>query len=287
MTDPTAVSVLADVAAWMLVALLLGAGAYKAMRSLRPGLGWNERGQVMVMAYRGVDACLVLLLAWLIWSGLNAQVESALAVAREGAVVAEESESPVAVNVLANILFLLLLCVGLLFYLRQVRGLNPAELFGLRRLSFARALGAAVLGLLITLAFVLPCNLLTVNWLREFWPDLQPQDTVKLFLENGRLDKLAMAGAAVLVAPLVEETVFRGFVYPVLKKHTDAFFAALVSSALFALAHFHLASAAPLFVLALGFTVAYERTGSLLVPMLMHAIFNAATLLALLVFGAE
>lgn len=288
MTDPTTVSVLADVAAWMIVALLLGAGAYKAMRSLRPGLGWNERGWVTAEPYRAADACLVLLLAWLIWTGLNAQVEAALAAARESAAaVQEEGEGPAAVNVLANILFLLLLCMGLLFYLRQVRGLNPAELFGLRRLSFARALGVAVLGLLITLVVVIPCNLLAVAWLQEYWPDLQPQDTVKLFLENGGLDKLAMAGAAVLVAPLVEETVFRGFVYAVVKKHTDAFFAALVSSALFALAHFHLASALPLFVLALGFTAAYERTGSLLVPMLMHAIFNAATLAALLIFGAE
>ncbi len=286
MTDPTPASVLADVAAWLIVALLLGAGAYKAMRSMRPALGWRERGQVLVMHYRAVDACLVLLLAWLIWSGLNAQVDAALTAASENAVAGVE-KSPATVGVLASILFLLLLCLGLLFYLRQVRGLDPVELFGLRRLSFKRALGVAVLALMISLGFVIPSNLLAVNWLQQYWPDLQPQDTVKLFLSNGGLDKLAMAGAAILVAPLVEETVFRGFVYAVVKKYTDGIFAALVSSALFALAHFHLASAVPLFVLALGFTAAYERTGSLLVPMLMHALFNGATLAALLIFGAE
>lgn len=285
MADPTTLSVLADVAAWMIVALLLGAGAYKAVRSLRPGLGWNERGQVMVMAYRAADAILVLLLAWMIWSALHAQAEAPGA---DAVAVGDTSEQgPASVSVLANILFLLLFCMGLLFYLRQVRGLDPAELFGLRRMSFVRALGAAMLALPVTLALVIPGSLMAASWLGQFWPDLQPQDTVTLFIESGGLDRLVMAGAAVVVAPLVEETVFRGFVYAVLKKHTDAFFAALVSAALFALAHAHLASAVPLFVLALGFTVAYERTGSLLVPMLMHALFNAITLVALLVTGTS
>ena len=283
MSDPTTLSVLADVAAWIIVALLLGAGAYQAMRALRPGLGWNERGQVMVMAYRAADACLVLMLAWLVWSALDAQVGAAQLPG--DAALAKPEEQPASVSVLATVLFLLLVCVGLLFYLRQVRGLDPAELFGLRRLSWWRALGVALLALPITLVVVIPSNLLFVEWLKPIWPDLQPQDSVKLFLENGWLDKLAMAGAAVVVAPLVEETVFRGFVYAVLKKHTDAFFAGLVSAALFALAHAHLPSAVPLFVLALGFTVAYERTGSLLVPILMHALFNGVTLVALLVLG--
>lgn len=283
MSDPTTLSVLADVAAWMIVAILLGAGAYQAMRALRPGLGWNERGQVMVMAYRAADACLVLMLALLVWSALDAQVKEALP-GGEAALSPDEAP-PASVSVLATVLFLLLVCVGLLFYLRQVRGLDPAELFGLRRLSWLRALGVALLALPLTLVWVIPSNLLFVEWLKPFWPDLQPQDSVKLFLENGLLDKVAMAGAAVVVAPLVEETVFRGFVYAVLKKHTDGFFAGLVSAALFALAHAHLPSAVPLFVLALGFTVAYERTGSLLVPIFMHALFNGLTLVALLILG--
>jgi membrane protease YdiL (CAAX protease family) len=109
-----------------------------------------------------------------------------------------------------------------------------------------------------------------------------------MFLENSHLGtRVIMAVAAVIVAPLVEETVFRGFVYGVVKRFTDPIFAAIVSSALFALAHFHLGSAVPLFVLALGFVGAYERTGSLLVPMLMHALFNAISLVALVVIGTE
>jgi membrane protease YdiL (CAAX protease family) len=55
----------------------------------------------------------------------------------------------------------------------------------------------------------------------------------------------------------------------------------IVSALLFAAVHAHLPSFAPLFVLAACFTLAYEWSGSLLVSMTMHAIFNTITLLAL------
>jgi len=186
------------------------------------------------------------------------------------------------------VVFLLMVCVGLLFYLRQIRELDPVALFGIRRLSFKAVLGWAVAWLAPLLVVVSGCNWVTLEWLKGFWPDLAPQDSVKMFLENSHLGtRVIMAVAAVIVAPLVEETVFRDFVYGVVQRLTDTIFAAIVSSALFALAHFHLGSAVPLFVLALGFVGAYERTGSLLVPMLMHALFNGISLVALILIGSE
>lgn len=292
MVDATTTSVLADVAAWVIVALVLGAGAYQARRSLWPTIQWNQRGKVPCGDYREADAVVVTVLAWLMWAGLRSMAkgeapesgaEAALRAAGEAA-----TQGPGAVQMLANVVFLLLVCGALLFYLRQMRGLEPADLFGIRRLPFSRALGWAVVGLLPLLAVVSLCNWATLNWLKQFWPDLAPQDSVKLFLENGDWGTRAIMGmAAVVVAPLVEETVFRGFVYGVLKRFTEPIFAAIISSAMFALAHFHLGSAVPLFVLALGFVGAYERTGSLAVPMLMHALFNGLSLAALVFLGGQ
>jgi membrane protease YdiL (CAAX protease family) len=54
-----------------------------------------------------------------------------------------------------------------------------------------------------------------------------------------------------------------------------------VSSLLFAAVHAHLPSFAPLFVLGSCFAIAYEWSGSILVSMTMHALFNALTLTAL------
>ena len=292
MVDPTMTSVLADVAAWVIVALVLGAGAYQARHSLWPMIKWNQRGRVPCDEYREADAVVVMALAWLMWMGLRAVVKTEKSVTTAEAALKTAAEAtvqgPGAMEMLANVVFLLMVCVALLFYLRQIRGLDPVALFGIRRLGFGRALGWALLVLLPLLAVVSVCNWVTLEWLQQFWPDLAPQDSVKIFLESGHWGtRLIMAGAAVVVAPLVEETVFRGFVYGVLKRFAEPFFAAIISSALFALAHFHLGSAVPLFVLALGFTGAYERTGSLMVPMLMHALFNGISLVALLVMGGS
>ena len=89
--------------------------------------------------------------------------------------------------------------------------------------------------------------------------------------------------AAVIVAPIVEETVFRGFIYGVIKRFTDSWFAAFCSALLFAVVHFHIGSLIPLTVLALVLCAAYERTGSLVVPMMMHGLFNG-TSIALMIF---
>ena len=55
----------------------------------------------------------------------------------------------------------------------------------------------------------------------------------------------------------------------------------LASAILFAAVHAHLPTFAPLFVLGACFTIAYEWSGSILVSMTMHALFNALTLTAL------
>src|SRR5206468_4903781 len=86
---------------------------------------------------------------------------------------------------------------------------------------------------------------------------------------------------AVAVAPAAEELVFRFFLYGVLRRYFGIAVGLLINALLFAAVHQHLPSFAPLFALGACFTLAYEWSGSILVPMTMHAIFNAITLLAL------
>ncbi|MCB1226533.1 MAG: CPBP family intramembrane metalloprotease [Verrucomicrobiales bacterium] len=289
--DPTTLSVLADLAAVAVVALFLGAGVYKGCRALGFGAGWAERGRVPAAGiYRGADAAAVLVLSVLIWYGLQAMAvgerpDSALEKAAAAAGTSA-SQGETLSALLGNVIFMLLVAGFLLAYLRQIRGLDPVVIFGLRRLPLGRVLLYAVAFLLPTLLIVSVTAAWFMGALQEVWPDLQPQDTVQIFSEDSSpLVRGMMVLLAVVVAPLVEETLFRGFIYGVIKRFTDGWFAAGVSSLLFALAHFHLGSALPLFVLALGFTLAYERTGSLLVPMAMHALFNTTTLVLLIFAG--
>ena len=92
---------------------------------------------------------------------------------------------------------------------------------------------------------------------------------------------------AIAIAPVFEEFLFRGFAYPVLKQRWGASKALVVVSAAFAAIHLHLPSLGPLFALAVGLGLAYELTGSLLAPITMHVLFNAANVLMILYVRAH
>jgi membrane protease YdiL (CAAX protease family) len=83
---------------------------------------------------------------------------------------------------------------------------------------------------------------------------------------------------AIVIAPLAEEFFFRGFLYGVLKRYAGGLPALVFTAVAFALIHLHVPSLLPLFLLACVLTLAYELSGSLLVPMAMHSLFNAITL---------
>jgi membrane protease YdiL (CAAX protease family) len=106
------------------------------------------------------------------------------------------------------------------------------------------------------------------------------QDTVKFFQHSQ--DKLAlgaMAVAAVIVAPLCEEIVFRGYLYPAAKRFAGPATAMFCSALLFSLAHGSLAMLLPLFLLGFAFAWIYERTGSLWAPIFAHFCVNGSTVL--------
>src|SRR5262249_49881936 len=103
-----------------------------------------------------------------------------------------------------------------------------------------------------------------------------PQEIVSYLIENKDWrNRLAVIVLAVIIAPLAEEFIFRGYLYRVLRKYCGRIIAALVSSLIFAIIHLHIPSIAGLFVLALILILIYERTSTLWAPVLMHASFNA------------
>src|SRR5450759_3774056 len=83
---------------------------------------------------------------------------------------------------------------------------------------------------------------------------------------------------AVLLAPVAEEFIFRGMLYPFVKQLGSPRYALFGISAIFALIHLDAGTLVPLFVLALALTWLYEKTDNLLAPITAHALFNAANL---------
>jgi membrane protease YdiL (CAAX protease family) len=92
--------------------------------------------------------------------------------------------------------------------------------------------------------------------------------------------RVGLITAAVLIAPTVEEFVFRGILFRALLRHRRFAYAALLSGAYFALVHLHAPSFLPLLALSAAFSAGYAATGSILTPIVMHALFNAVSLLA-------
>ncbi len=86
-----------------------------------------------------------------------------------------------------------------------------------------------------------------------------------------------MAFAAAIVAPLCEEVVFRGYLYPVAKKYSGRWIAAIATALVFSAAHGSLAALLPLFIFGLVLVALYEMTGSIWAPIAVHALFNGAT----------
>jgi len=85
----------------------------------------------------------------------------------------------------------------------------------------------------------------------------------------------------VAIAPVAEEFIFRGMLYPLIKQCGWPRLAWFGVSCLFALIHWNAAAFVPLFLLALVLTWLYEKTDSLLVPITAHAFFNAVNLILL------
>ena len=79
---------------------------------------------------------------------------------------------------------------------------------------------------------------------------------------------------AVVMAPVAEEFIFRGVLFPTIKQLGFPKSAWIGVSLFFALIHATASTFIPLFVLALALTWLYEKTGTLLAPISVHALFN-------------
>src|SRR5262249_46996433 len=143
-------------------------------------------------------------------------------------------------------------------------------------MSLRRALSIAVVLLVLVYPLLGLAEIITESFLKV---PPSKQNIVELFTLSGSIEqRILIIVFAVAAAPPIEEFLFRFFLYGVLRRYLGWLPGAVLNALLFAAIHTHLPSFAPLFVLGLCLTVAYEWSGSILVSMTMHALFNAASL---------
>ncbi|MFQ5501707.1 MAG: lysostaphin resistance A-like protein [Phycisphaerae bacterium] len=180
----------------------------------------------------------------------------------------------------------ILLVIGSIRFRQGLRG------WGLRVRAFGRRVRTAALAY-VALWPVCYGVLLMVTYVYSFFPahEIIEHPSIRA-LRDGTAPLYVVVltiVSAVCLAPLVEELLFRGLILPALEQSLGSTGKAVVFSGIaFGLVHLQVAHQVPaLAVLGMILGYAYAKTRSLTLVILMHAIFNAKTILWLLLSGSE
>jgi membrane protease YdiL (CAAX protease family) len=169
----------------------------------------------------------------------------------------------------------------ILFFLRQHQ-VAWREALGVCGPRLPRALLLALLLAIAILPVAWGLQMISMDALtRAGWP---PEEQIAVTLLAGAKSwwlRVYLGVFAVVLAPVAEEFIFRGMLYPFVKQLGWPRLAWVGVSFAFALIHNDAATFVPLFVLALALTWLYEKTDNLLAPIAAHSLFNSANLVLL------
>ncbi len=173
--------------------------------------------------------------------------------------------------------------VWIALFLRQ-HNISWKDAFGLRSNNplKAAACGAGAVAFFIPAAWLM--QMLSEYVMDAVHLNPQAQAAIQELQDPGvnLAEKVLIGVIAIVFAPVVEEALFRGILYPALKQSGWPRLALWGSSALFAAVHFNMVTFAPLLVFALLLVYLYETFQNLLAPIVAHSLFNAANFLILI-----
>lgn len=171
------------------------------------------------------------------------------------------------------------LLMGFFFHYHKVSwreglGLTKKKLF----LSLLIAPGA----MLIILPVALGLQEVSIALMKKIGWTPQNETAVTLLTNaSTTAEQIYLAGFAIVLAPVAEEFIFRGLLFPYIKQRGFPMSAWIGVNFLFAIFHGDPGILIPLFVLSLALTWLYELTDSLMAPIFAHALFNTANLILL------
>ena len=189
-----------------------------------------------------------------------------------------------------------------IYFTRRLKG------FGLDIKTIVKDFFAAFVNLLTVWPLIAAAMILTAYFGELFWGgeyQIQQHQQLKLISENPQLlSRILIVVTAVLIAPVLEEMLFRGLFQTAIRSYIAVFRSALVpqnapdaerakdrygawlaiaiSSVLFTMTHANAGHWPALFVLGVCMGYAYEKSGSLFRPIFIHSIFNAISVIATL-----
>jgi membrane protease YdiL (CAAX protease family) len=173
---------------------------------------------------------------------------------------------------------------GVFAFAAAVPGFRSRAPIGLKRILIT-----GVVTFIVALPILQATTLLWEGLLRLFGIPAEKQDLIRMFAEAKSTGFLAaLTLLATVIAPVGEELVFRAGVFRMLCNRAPRFLALSIPAIVFASLHVNwstgegFASLAPLVVLAILFSLAYERTGNIGTVIVAHALFNLNTVVLIL-----
>lgn len=112
--------------------------------------------------------------------------------------------------------------------------------------------------------------------------ELEPQRHFMFFARPHSLaGYLFIAVLMGIAAPVLEEVFFRGFLYRAFRRRVGTLSAVTASALIFSVLHFNAGTLLPIFGLGVLLAYAYERSGTLVVPIVVHVLQNSIALCVL------
>tara|TARA_B100000700_G_scaffold322000_1_gene422532 strand:- start:2117 stop:2635 length:519 start_codon:yes stop_codon:yes gene_type:complete len=144
--------------------------------------------------------------------------------------------------------------------------------------SILKSLKYSVIGYLI---FIFINLLLVISGLSEILPGLGQQENIVDQLIKTNTDIYVIGFAICILAPIVEEITFRGYIYNKFKDNYGIISSSLFTSIIFAGIHFQFQVMSAMIILSLIIHWVYEKSGGLNGAITFHIINNTITFIVM------
>ncbi len=277
--DTFTANILIDLLIICIVSTAIALPLYQHIRKTHPHLAWNQQGNINTSSLTKADltgilaTCLIFLII-IILNRYGSKPETT------------NTPEPSSLNILISGILSQALPLGIAFACMNHR-MNVIDTLNLRKPKLDKIIITSIASLgaiYLTIALISP---IITPILENNLGKQELQTPVQMIIDakqNNPSLLITLAFLAVIVAPLCEEFVFRGYIYATLKRFSCRFFATTISALFFALVHMNLWSMAPLFIIGITLAIIYETSNSLWAPILTHALFNGATV-SILIFS--
>jgi len=183
--------------------------------------------------------------------------------------------------------------IAVIIFMARNRFARRLKGFGLVTTGIHKDLGAAILNLTAIYPLVAAVLILTIFAGKlvlgaDF--EIQKHNQLEVLTRYSQLTvRTVVMVTTIVIMPVLEEMLFRGMFQSMIRsflsslgRSRSAWLSIAASSALFACVHANMWHWPALFVLAMCMGYAYEKSGSLFRPIFIHAIFNATSVIVVL-----